>query len=141
MSGRIFASVIGRLGADPKFAGSGATMWCRFSVATSRWDSDSKKEETEWWNVVVFGRNAETASKYAKKGSLVCVDGRPEWSSYTGKDGIEKQSLTILGNDLKLLSKPVEQAEQRQQAVPQPLKQTAPADQYSRDDFGEDVPF
>jgi len=100
--------IIGRLGNDPetRYAQSGSAV-TSISVATSeKWkDKDGQQQErTEWHRVTFFGKLAEIAAEYLKKGSLVYVEGPLRTEKYTDKEGVEKYSTTIIGNEMKMLS-------------------------------------
>jgi len=60
-------------------------------------------EETEWHRVTFFGRLAEIASQYLKKGNPVYVEGRIKTRKYTDKDGIEKYATDIIASEMQLL--------------------------------------
>lgn len=98
--------LLGRLGRDPekKYTTSGIAV-CNFSVATS--ESVKKgtayEEKTEWHKVIVFGNQAETVSKFLKKGSLVFLEGRIQSRSYQDKDGNEKHITEIIANTVRFL--------------------------------------
>ncbi len=103
--------LIGNLGADPdaRHTASGMAVTA-LSVATteSRLDKQSgeRQEHTEWHRVKLFGRTAEVAAEYLKKGRQVYIEGTLRTSKYTGKDGVEKYSTEVIGNDLQMLGGP-----------------------------------
>ncbi len=87
----------GNLGRDPELRAlpSGAQV-ASFSIATTRTYKDkdgNKQEQTDWHNIVLFGRQAEVASQYLKKGRPVFVEGRLQTRSWEDKDG-KKQYRT-----------------------------------------------
>ena len=85
MSGLNKVMLIGRLGRDPEIRYSANnTPICNFSLATSDRirKGDNFEEKTEWHRIVVFGNQAENASKFLKKGSLVFVDGKIQSRTY-----------------------------------------------------------
>jgi single-strand DNA-binding protein len=89
------AFVFGNLTRDPELRTlpSGASV-CTFSVATNRvWmDKDrNRQESSEFHNIVVFGRQAETTSQYLRKGSSVLIEGRMVTRSWDAKDGTGKK--------------------------------------------------
>ena len=95
--------IVGRLTRDPELralpSGSSVTT---FSVATGRvWkDRDgNKKEDTQFHNVVVFGKQAETVAQYLKKGQEVLVEGRLQTRSWDDKTSGEKKSRTEIVAD------------------------------------------
>lgn len=100
--------ILGRLGADPDGnVTSGGTTVCRMRVATSRMrkqQDGTRQEETEWHNVVLFGRQAETAKQYLTKGSEVYIEGRLQTRSYE-KDGVKRYSTEIIAEQMQLGAK------------------------------------
>lgn len=106
MSGINRATIVGNVGRDPeiKYAASG-TCVANLSVATSevRTDRGTKVEETEWHRVVLFGKAAEIAEQYVKKGSMVGIEGRIKTEKWTDKDGVERYTTKIMGDRLYLL--------------------------------------
>lgn len=99
--------LIGNVGQDPeiKTIPSGSQV-CRISLATTERYKDKTsgewKDSTEWHNVVLWDFLAERASKYIKKGSKVCVEGKNQTRSYE-KDGITHYRTEVLCRDLILL--------------------------------------
>ena len=92
------AIVIGNLTRDPELRSlpSGIKV-CSFSLATNRvWkDKDGRRQEgTDYHNVVVFGRQAETVAQYMKKGSSMLVEGRMQTRSWDDKNSGEKKYRT-----------------------------------------------
>lgn len=102
--------LVGTLGKDPetKYMPSGNAV-TSFSVATSEsWkDKAGKKQEvTEWHNITMFGKVAEIAEKYLKKGSKVYLEGKIKTEKYQ-KDGTDKYITKIVCHELQMLdSKP-----------------------------------
>ena len=99
--------IIGRLGADPemRYSQSGAAI-TTISVATSEsWkDKDGNPQErTEWHRVKFFGRLAEIAGEYLKKGRQVYIEGSLRTEKYTDKAGVEKYSTDIIANEMQML--------------------------------------
>ncbi|RDS84447.1 single-stranded DNA-binding protein [Dyella monticola] len=100
--------LVGNLGADPEVRyTAGGTAVASLSVATSeQWtdkQSGQKQERTEWHRVKLFGRLAEIAGEYLKKGRQVYVEGSLRTDKYTGKDGVERYSTDIVASDLQML--------------------------------------
>lgn len=97
--------IVGRAGQDPemKYFESGKVK-TTFSVAVSRWDSKTKGEVTDWFNVELWDKSAEIAGEYVKKGRLVGIDGRLDSSKWAGPDGVQKERFLIRANTLRLLS-------------------------------------
>lgn len=98
------AVIVGRVGKDPdiKYYESGKIR-TSFSVAVNRWDSKTKSEVTDWFNIEVWDKQAEFAGEYVKKGRLVAVDGRIQINTYTDVSGSEKQWNTIVATNIRLL--------------------------------------
>lgn len=100
--------LVGRLGNDPdvRYTASGSAV-ATISVATSEsWkdrNTGQQQERTEWHRVVFFGRLAEIAGQYLKKGSQVYVEGSLRTNKYTDKNGIERYSTDINANELQML--------------------------------------
>src|SRR3990167_5246754 len=97
------ALIIGNLTRDPELRSlpSGVKV-CSFSVATNRvWKdkNDARQESTDYHNVVVFGRTAETVAQYMKKGSSILVEGRIQTRSWEDKTSGEKKYRTEIVAD------------------------------------------
>ncbi len=86
--------LIGNLGKDPelKVTPSGQPV-AKFSVATTEtWKNPQgeKQSKTEWHNIVVWGKQAEIAEKYLRKGKQILVEGRIQYREYTDQAGVKK---------------------------------------------------
>jgi len=94
--------LIGRLGQDPetRFSQAGLQI-TKFSLATS--EKYKGEEQTEWHNVVTFGKIAEICAQYLAKGQQVYIEGRIKTSSWTGEDGIKKYRTEINATQMKFL--------------------------------------
>ena len=94
------AFIFGNLTRDPELRAMPSGMnVCSFGVATNRVyrDRDGKKQEqTEFHNIVVFGRQADTVAQYLKKGSSLFIEGRIQNRSWEGKDGEKKYRTEIV---------------------------------------------
>lgn len=101
--------IVGNLGNDPdvKYSNGGGSPITRISVATSeQWtdkNTQQKQERTEWHRVVFFGRLAEIAGEYLRKGSKVYLEGSLRTSKYTDQAGVEKFSTDIVANEMQML--------------------------------------
>lgn len=99
--------LIGNCGNDPeqRFTASGSAV-TRVSVATSEnWkdkNTGERQERTEWHRVVFFGRLAEIANDYLRKGSKVYIEGALRTSSYE-KEGQKHYSTEIIANEMQML--------------------------------------
>lgn len=102
--------IIGHLGNDPdvRYMPSGDAV-ASITVATSEsWKDKTtgeKKEQTEWHRISFFGKLAEIAGEYLRKGSHVYIEGSLRTRKYTDKDGVEKYATDIKGDTMKMLGK------------------------------------
>ncbi|MHC1670486.1 single-stranded DNA-binding protein [Stenotrophomonas maltophilia] len=99
--------LVGHLGNDPdtKYTQSGMAI-TRLSLATTsvRKDKDGNQQErTEWHRVVFFGKLAEIAGEYLRKGSNVYIEGSLRYDKYTGQDGVEKYTTDIVADEMQML--------------------------------------
>ncbi|TLY76037.1 MAG: single-stranded DNA-binding protein [Gammaproteobacteria bacterium] len=100
--------LIGNLGADPETRAmpSGTTV-ANLRVATSEsWrdkQTGEQQERTEWHRVAFFGRLAEVAGEYLRKGSQVYIEGSLRTRKWQDKQGNERYSTEIIGNDMQML--------------------------------------
>jgi single-strand DNA-binding protein len=101
------AIILGNLGADPELRYTpGGQAVTSLSIATTEKYKDKngeKQSRTEWHNVVLWGRLAEIARDYLKKGSPVYIEGRIQYRSYDDKEGIKRYRTDIVGQTLQLL--------------------------------------
>ena len=109
--------LIGTLGKDPdvRYAQSGAAL-TSISVATNEsWkDKDGNKQErTEWHRVKFFGRLAEIAGEYLKKGAQVYIEGALRTEKYTDKQGVEKYTTDIIASEMQMLGGKREESGER----------------------------
>ena len=154
--------LIGNLGRDPdvRYSPDGNAI-ANLSVATtSNWKdkaSGERKEETEWHRVVFYGRTAEVAGEYLKKGRPVYIEGRLKTRKWTDKEGQDKYTTEIVGDSLQMLggreggaaggADEQASAAGRRQAPPasEPAKQSVAAapnkPQSNFDDMDDDIPF
>jgi single-strand DNA-binding protein len=98
--------LIGRLGKDPEVKVFGETKKASFSIATSdsyKNQKGEKVEDTQWHNVVIWGKLAGVAEKYLKKGQEVCIEGRLVHRDYENEKGERKFITEINVNDMVML--------------------------------------
>ena len=157
--------LVGNLGRDPevRYMPDGGAV-ANISIATtSKYKNKTGEmvEETEWHRVSFFGRLAEIAGEYLKKGRSVYVEGRIKTRKYTDKDGVEKYATDIIANEMQLLgsregmggpvgdeggggaySRPNAPASRPAAQAPRP-QAAAPAAKPSSgfDDMDDDIPF
>ncbi len=98
--------LIGNLGKDPEMRytpnGNAVTT---FSLACSRsWVVDGEtREETEWFNIVIWGKLAETTAQYVAKGQKIYVEGRLQNRSWEGQDGQKRYRTEVVASDIIFL--------------------------------------
>lgn len=149
--------LVGNLGRDPemRYMPSGDAL-CNFSVATTdTWKdkSGAKQERTEWHRISMFGKLAEIAGQYLKKGSSVYVEGRLQTRKWTDKEGHERQTTEVVadrmqmlggrgGNTFEVMEDGDDAPQQRQAPKASPQNSGKPAGNSSGfDDFEDDIPF
>lgn len=151
--------LIGNLGRDPetRYMPSGGAV-CNFSIATTERYTDKsgqKQEKTEWHNIVMYGKLAEIAQQYLKKGSSVYVEGRLQTRKWQDKNsGADRYSTEIIADQMQMLGgrgerggMPAGGDDFNQEYAPAPQAarpaQGAPASRPASkiDDFEDDIPF
>lgn len=139
--------LIGNLGRDPevRYMPSGDAV-ANIAIATShkyKNKAGEAIEETEWSRVTLFGRMAEVAGEYLKKGRSVYIEGRLKTRKYTDKDGVEKYATDIIASEMQMLGgregggeapAPSQRSER-----PQAPAANKPASGF--DDMDDDIPF
>ena len=134
--------ILGNLGADPdaKSMPSG-NMVANFSVATSEsWndkDTGERQEKTEWHRVVFFGRLAEIADQYLKKGSQVYVEGKLQTRKWEDREGNERWTTEIVGSQLEMLGDRMSSGSNQSNN----MNQSTSKSNFSDDEFDDDIPF
>jgi len=99
--------LVGRLGRDPetRFTSGGQAV-ANFSVATDESYKDrngERQKRTEWHKIVVWGKQAEIAQQYLKKGSLLFIEGRIQSREWQDKEGQKRTSFEIVANNFRML--------------------------------------
>ena len=125
---------IGRLGRDveTRFTASGSAV-ANFSIACGddyKDKSGSKVEQTNWINVVIFGKLAEIAGKYLSKGSQCFIGGKQVTRKWQDKDGNDRYTTEIVANDMQMLGGRG-QSEHNERPKPEPVSE----------DFDDSIPF
>ncbi len=99
--------LIGNLGMDPEVKEvSNGNKMARFSLATSETYNNKKGEkvtDTQWHNLIIWGKLADIAEKYLKKGKQIAVEGKLETNSYDDKEGNRKFYTQVKVNDFVML--------------------------------------
>lgn len=122
--------LIGRLTRDPesKMLPSGIAV-ASFGLATNRYYTDKsgeKQQEVEFHNISTFGKIAESASKYLKKGGLVLVEGRMKTSSWNDKEGSKRYKTEVVAQKLQFGPRsdtPVNTPTQPKETTPSPIQE------------------
>ena len=101
-------TIIGNLGRDPenRYLPSGEQVTSIAVATTDRWRDKATgdmKEQTEWHRISFFGKLAEIAGQYLKKGSQVYVEGRIRTNKYTDRDGVERYQTQIIADTMQML--------------------------------------
>src|ERR1700740_2125967 len=99
--------LVGRLGRDPetRYTGGGQAV-CNFSVATDETYKDragERQKRTEWHRIVVWGKQAEIAQQYLRKGSLIYLEGRIQTRQWDDKEGQKRTTTEIVANNFRML--------------------------------------
>ena len=144
--------IIGHLGRDPesRYMPSGEQITSISVATTESWKdkSGNKQEQTEWHRIAFFGKLAEIAGQYLKKGSQVYVEGRIRTRKYTDRDGIERYATEIIGDRMQMLG-----SKQDGSTPPAGTKQPAQRNSYAEakqtgrrnnppaNDPDDDIPF
>lgn len=143
--------LVATLGGDPevRVSTSGNTM-TNFSVATSeKWkdkQTGQQQERTEWHRIVIFGKLAEIAGQYLKKGSKVFLEGKLQTRKWQDQSGQDRYTTEIVVNQMQMLdsrqSNDTGQSRAPQQAEPsQPMGQQSQSMAGGNDPFMDDIPF
>ena len=136
-------SLIGRLTRDPDVRYTAGTQMavCRFSIAIDRPPRQNGEKQTDFPNIVVFGKQAENCERYLAKGRLVGVQGRIQTGSYTNKDGATVYTTDVVADRVEFLEWGDRPSGQRQQSYGQ---QAQAQDEFTPGGFSEiedDIPF
>src|SRR5689334_10036120 len=142
--------LVGNLGADPetKYLPSGDAVTNIRLATTDRWKdkaSGEMKEATEWHRIAFFGRVAEIAGEYLKKGSQVYIEGRIRTRKWQDKDGQDRYSTEIVADTMQMLGSRAGAGEPRGEAASakpaegKPAAAKKPAGKF--DDMEDDIPF
>lgn len=137
--------IIGNLGHDPetRYNPNGEAITTISIATTDSWKDKTtgeKKETTEWHRITFFGKLAEIAGQYLRKGSSVYVEGSLRTRKYTDKDGIEKYATDIKADKMQMLGGRTDSV---QNSAPHPTvaaQQSTSAPHFADMD-NDDIPF
>lgn len=123
--------IIGRLARDPELRYTpGGTAVTRLVVAVERSFINRQGErETDFIDVVVWQKQAETCANYLGKGRLVAVEGRLQVRSYDDSQGVRRRAAEVVAENVRFLDRPKEAAAGEQPST------------LAEGSFGEDIPF
>jgi single-strand DNA-binding protein len=148
--------LVGNCGSDPeiRYGANGAPITTLKLATNESWKDKATgemQERTEWHRVKLFGRLAEIASEYLRKGRSVYIEGKLRTDKYTDKEGIERYTTDILADEIQLLGGAGQDgAEPRARTAPGAASKggaraaAAPARSAERppaDDFDDEIPF
>lgn len=108
-------SLIGRLTRDPEVRYTSTQMAvARFSIAIDRPAKEGGEKQTDFPNIVVFGKQAENCERYLAKGRKVAINGRIQTGSYTDKEGRKVYTTDVVANYVEFLDSASQQAKPEQ---------------------------
>ena len=132
--------LVGHLGQDPetRYMPSGSAV-TNLRLATSEaWkdkNSGDQQERTEWHSVAMFGRLAEIAAEYLRKGSQVYIEGRLRTRKWQDRDGNDRWTTEIVANEMQMLGGRADASAPARSAAPAEPVAGPPAD------MDDDIPF
>lgn len=141
---------IGRIGKDIELKYSSASSAVvNFSIACGDdykdKQSGQKVEQTNWVNIVAFGRLAEIIGEYCSKGSQIYISGKMRTRKWQDQSGQDRYTTEIVASEMQMLGGRAGAAEAQgvshQGASSSPPPQAAPSPAPSMDDFDDDIPF
>lgn len=148
------AIILGHLGRDPevRYTPNGGAVTNITVATTEAWkdkSSGEQQEKTEWHRVVFFGRLAEIAGEYLKKGSQVYIEGRLQTRKWQGNDGQDRYTTEIVANEMQMLGGRsggggggAERGDNNSSSPAASSNSGGAAPAYSgSDDFDDDIPF
>ncbi|HEU4627819.1 MAG TPA: single-stranded DNA-binding protein [Steroidobacteraceae bacterium] len=149
--------IVGNLGADPETRAmpSGSTVANLRIATTENWkdrQTGENQERTEWHRVALFGRLAEVAAEYLRKGSQVYIEGSLRTRKWQDKQGNERYTTEIVASDMQMLGGRASGAGERSGGGGGVRESAPPRDDYDQaapsggsgsrgEDFDDDIPF
>lgn len=128
---------LGNIGKDVDVRTNGDSTVARFSLAVKRKFAREGETDTDWLNIICFGKQAEFAEKYLKKGTKIIVEGRVATGSYTNKDGNRVNTFDIVAENIEF-------AESKKASESNTKEETKASDEGFADvpsDIDSDLPF
>lgn len=108
-------SLVGRLTRDPelRYTSESSMAVARFSIAIDRPTKKDGEKQTDYPNIVVFGKQAESCERFLSKGRQVSIQGRIQTGSYTNKDGVKVYTTEVVANYVEFLGGKEEKKEEQ----------------------------
>lgn len=150
--------LVGNLGRDPEMRyTAGGDAIANFSIACTDSYKDkngAKQDRTEWVRIVIFGRTAEVAGQYLKKGSSVYIEGRLQTRKWQNKEGVDQYTTEVVADRMQMLGgreggasnsyESMDEDQSQPQQASRPA-QASPAQQPASggdfDSIADDIPF
>jgi single-strand DNA-binding protein len=143
--------LVGNVGRDPetRYMPSGDAMVNLSLATTDQWKDKNgeKQEKTEWHRIVIFGKTAEIAGQYLRKGSQIYIEGRLQTRKWTDKEGQERYTTEIVADRMQMLGSrsaggdaPMDR-EPAPSAAPEPRAAAPRKSGTGFDDIDDDIPF
>ena len=134
-------SILANLSTDVTVKQSGTTQIATFTVKERKSRKDENKPNN-FWNVTVFGKQAETAAKYFKNGSPIFLTGSADWNEFTGNDGTAKRNVNVYADKLEFVPKDFSEQNAQQNPVSNAAPATQPAPAPAQEEAASDeLPF
>jgi single-strand DNA-binding protein len=138
--------LIGNLGADPetRYMPSGSAVTNLRLATSDSWkdkQSGEQQERTEWHRVAMFGRLAEIAAEYLRKGSQVYIEGSLRTRKWQDKDGNDRYSTEIVANEMQMLGGRADQSAPARSSHAGSRDAGAAVAEGPPDEFDDDIPF
>ncbi len=135
--------IVGNLGRDPelRYTPQGTPV-CTFTMATNDRRKDKSGEmqdQTTWFRITLWNRQAETASQYLHKGKSVYIEGRLRVEEYTDRDGKPRHSLEVTATDMQFIGSRNDEPAQERAASTSASSSGGPSEPAELSD--EDIPF
>lgn len=130
--------LIGRCGKDVEVRTVGDNKVASFTLATTEKYKDRNgqlQENTEWHNIVIWGKLAEVAEKYVQKGTQLFIEGKIKTEKYSGNDGVEKYTTKVYASSMQLLG-----GKQDGQSAPASAPASQQRPQYATTPIVDDLP-
>ena len=143
--------LVGNVGRDPetRYMPSGDAMVNLSLATTDQWKDKNgeKQEKTEWHRIVIFGKTAEIAGQYLRKGSQIYIEGRLQTRKWTDKEGQERYTTEIVADRMQMLGSRGGGGDAPMEREPAPGPAAEPRAAAPRksgtafDDIDDDIPF